>query len=703
MDQSLSRLPLVFSRHRWSALAAFSAVMCGLCLYVVFAPRLYTSKVRLILDGTPSTSVSDFGSTIAQQPGNGALANQEEIVSSKRLLERALQSYRQQWDDPVDIPLSVGELKQSLQTGIVPGTDIFQLQYTSSDPELASRMLNSIAQTVVQENTETIQAEAKSAREFLEGQIPQRRQELLQVEARMSKFKQEYGYVTLSAEGNNNEANQLLVNSYAQLEGQIRDLTSQIQEVDARNLSLSTLTNAGSINNTYTSVRTGQDPELQNLKSAVTNLESQVAARRTELTDSHPIVIQLVQELDAARTLYNQRLSQLGGGSSVNIAPESARVGQDLSVQLIQGKIERLSLQERLEAARGSMKQLESRRQQFPILEQWFTQMDRRREALFNSIQLLERKLDEVRVAEAQLLSNFRILDLSEPSGKPSDPNIPVVLILGTLAGAVLSIGTVILLEALNRKLYSADEIEELVELPVLSTLPRLSKNTLNLGEPASFYENSAILEAYRALFKALEFRGLEEFHTLVVSSAISGEGKSVVTSYLAAVAAMLSRRTLIIDADLRRPTIHKQFQLPNKSGLSDILSGDVSLESAAQSTSIDNLSVVTAGSSCVLPSRFFESDGMKILLEEARSSYDLVIVDTPPVTSCVDAMAVSSEGYPLLLIARPNVTEKDLLKRSAAELIEHNINVLGVAVNDGIPKTDRYYQYRLESYQETA
>jgi polysaccharide biosynthesis transport protein len=703
MDQSLSRIPIVVGRHRWSALAAFASVMCGLCLYVAFAPRLYTSKVRLILDDKPGTSVSDFGSTIAQQPGDGALANQEEIVSSKRLLERALQSYRQQWDDPPDVPLSVGELKSSLQTSIVPGTDIFQLEYTSSDPELASRMLNAIAQTVVQENTETIQAEAKSARQFLEGQIPQRRQELLQVEARMSKFKQEYGYVTLSAEGNNNEANQLLVNSYAQLEDQIRTLTSQIQEIDARNLSLSTLTNAGSINNTYTSVRTGQDPELQNLKSAVTNLESQVAARRTDLTDSHPIVIQLVQELEAARVLYNQRLSQLGGGSNSNVAPENAKVGQDLSVDLIQGKIERLSLQERLEAARGSMKQLEGRRQQFPILEQWFTQMDRRRQALFNSIQLLERKLDEVRVAEAQLLSNFRILDLSEPSGSPSSPNIPVVFVLGTLAGIVLSIGTILLLEALNRKLYSADEIEELVDLPVLSTLPRLSKVALNLDEPESFYENSAFLEAYRALFKALEFRGLGEFHTLVVSSAISGEGKSVVTSYLAAVTAMLSRRTLIIDADLRRPTIHKQFRLPNKSGLSDILAGDVNLEGATQSTSIDNLSVVTAGSSCVFPSRFFESDGMKLLLEEARKSYDLVIIDTPPVTSCVDAMTLGSEGYPLLLIARPNVTEKDLLKRSAAELVEHNINILGVAVNDGIPKTDRYYQYRLASYQETA
>ena len=313
MDQSISRFSIILGRHRWSALAAFASVMGGLCLYIIFTPRLYTSKVRLILNEKPGTSVSDFGSDIAQQQSKASLANQEELVGSKQLLEKALQAYRQQWDDPPDIPLSTGVLRQSLQTSVVPGTDILQLEYTSAEPELASRMLNTIAQKVVEENVETIRAEAKSAREFLESQIPQRRQELLQIEARMSKFKQEYGYVTLDSEGNNNEANELLVKSYSELENQIRSLTSQIQEVDARNQSLSTLTNAGSINSTYNSVKTGQDADLQALGTNVRELESQVAASRTALTDDHPEVIRLTQELSAAQTLYNQRLSQLGG------------------------------------------------------------------------------------------------------------------------------------------------------------------------------------------------------------------------------------------------------------------------------------------------------------------------------------------------------------------------------------------------------
>lgn len=235
----------------------------------------------------------------------------------------------------------------------------------------------------------------------------------------------EQGYVTLDSTGNNNEANELLVRSFCERDKQIRFLTSQVQEVDARNQSLNILTNAGSINSTYKSVEAGQDEDLQALGKNVRELESQVAASRTALTDNHPEVIRLTQELSAARTLYNRRLSQLGGGTIGDVSPESAQVGQDLSLQLIQGKILRLSLQKSLEATLSSLNQIEGRRQQFPVIEQWFTQMDRRRQAFLKSTQLLERKLDEVGVSEAQLLSNLSIVSLADSSKKNSSKNIP--------------------------------------------------------------------------------------------------------------------------------------------------------------------------------------------------------------------------------------------------------------------------------------
>ncbi len=703
MSHSLSRLPIIMGRHRWSALFTFTAVMGGLFAYITLAPRIYKVQARLLLEDKSRAPAVE--STAIQQPGQDNLANQEQLITSKRFLESVLQDYYQQWSDSPGRPLSVGVIRKNLTANIVPSTDVLKLKYSSSDPQMAARLLNIIAQTIVKENAETSRAEVKSTREFLDKQLPMKRQQLQKIEERMSQFKQKHGYVTLDSKGGNNETNQLLVQNYANLENQARTLVAQIKEINDQNQSLRTLTQASGITQTFQSVRSGQDPELQKLRSQLADLESQVSSQRSELTDNHPRVIQLLAKRNAARTLYERRLAQLLGSSITRVAPNTViadQVGQDLSVQLIQGEIKRRSLQERLDAVRNNLKLLETRRKQFPVLEQGFTQMDRQRQTLLSSIQLLERKSDEVQVSEAKLLSNFKIIDLANPNRATSSPNIPIVMGLGTLAGAVLSMGVILLLEASNRKLYSADEIEELVQLPVLSTLPKLSKVALNLDEPDFFYENSGFLEAYRALLKALEFRALEEFQILVISSAISGEGKSVVTAYLAAVAALLSRRTLVIDADLRRPTLHKQFRLPNTTGLSDVLAGDVNLEEAAQATKIDNLSVVTAGKPCVFPSKFFESEDIQQLLGEASATYDFIIVDTPPVTSCVDAMTLSRERYPLLFIARPNVTEKNLLKRAVSELQDNNVKVLGVAVNDGVIRTDRYYQYRLQSYQES-
>ncbi len=711
MTQNSTHLLTVFYRHRWPALAAFGSVLLGAIIYFALAPRLYKSQVRLIHDAKPAESVSSLGRDVSQQPGQGvtSLATQEELISSKHILEKAWQAYELQSGQQTEPQVMLGEVSGGLQLSTVPGTEIIQIALETRDPELSASFLNLIAKTAIQDNTETIRQEARSARQFLELQVPQRRQQLAQVEDRISKFKRSYGYISLGStdgEGNSSEASRLLVQSLATQEDELRALASQLREVSDKNSSLRSLISASTISDTYQGVRSGQDPELQNLRAKLTDLESQVSARRADLTDDHPEMVKLLRERDAARSLYAQKLSRLTGNSQLATRPESVaadNVSQTLSTQLIEGEIEQRSLQEKMIAVRNNIEQLEARRKQYPILEQAFAQLERQRQAISDSLQLLERKLDEARIAEAQLVSNLRVIALAEPSNGPSSPKLPVILVLGTAAGMALAISTVLLLELLDRKLHNVSEIEQLVKLPVLSMLPILPEDAIDLGSAEAFFDDPALVEAYRTLLKSLEFRFLENLPTLVISSTISGEGKSVVASHLAAVAAMLSRRTLLIDADLRHPTQNRLFNLNKQLGLTDIIIGDYSLDEAAKPTSIDNLSVITTGSSHIYPSRFFESDGIHYLLKQANSQYDLVIVDTPPITSCVDALSLSRDSSKLLLVARPNLTEKELLQQSVAELTDNGISILGVAVNGMDSRADRYYRYKLESYQRAS
>jgi capsular exopolysaccharide synthesis family protein len=189
----------------------------------------------------------------------------------------------------------------------------------------------------------------------------------------------------------------------------------------------------------------------------------------------------------------------------------------------------------------------------------------------------------------------------------------------------------------------------------------------------------------------------------LVVSSTIPGEGKSVIASHLAAVSAMLGRKTLLIDADLRRPQQHTFFNLDFQSGVSDVIEGALSLETAVKPTNTHNLSILTCGQLPSLPSSVLDSLEMEDLLHKAQAAYDLVIIDTPPVSSCADAHSLCRHSDGLVMVIRPNVTPKDILMRAVSELRRNNVPIFGFVMNGTTPQTDKYYRYGYDNYSSMS
>jgi capsular exopolysaccharide synthesis family protein len=195
-------------------------------------------------------------------------------------------------------------------------------------------------------------------------------------------------------------------------------------------------------------------------------------------------------------------------------------------------------------------------------------------------------------------------------------------------------------------------------------------------------------------LFKNLEFSTAENLHTFVVSSTISGEGKSIVSSHLGAISAMLSRRTLIIDADLRKPAQHKIFNLMLQPGIAEVLQGTKSLTQAIQPTEIENLWTLTCGNFYGNASQVLESPAMRDIINEASEHFDLVIIDTPPLTVCADAITLSRITEGLLLVTRPKFTVKETLQRTITELSRIQIPILGVVMNEVNSQNQKYSPY---------
>ncbi len=700
MSESISSLPSVFKRRHWPAIATFVSVICGSLAYLIVTPPMYEATLRIMVNDK-QLSVSDLGrdlATLPNAPGGNPIATQAELARSQRVLEQARAQILSQGTYGLpESKLKIEKLKKELKVSIVPATNILEISYRSQNRLLSAGLLNAVSEAMVKENAEAIRAEAGSVRNFLEGQVPIKRAQLAQVEVAESQYKKSSGIVSFT------EQTESLVESLTNLEDQERALTAELKQAKARENSLRRTTDAGTLKNTYASVRIGQDEELQRLRARLADLDSQIIVLRSRFKDDHPTLLPLLQQREATRTLYNRRVSRLlpkdaPANPPANIA--SDQLSQALAARLILSENERSALESRLDVVRTSRANLQARLNQLPAREQALTELTRRREEAAASLQLLQRRLEEARIAEAQLASNIRIVDRAEPPTVANWPRKSIVLVISTAAGILLAIGVVLLLEVLDGTLHNATEIEKLVKLPVLSDLPVLPTEALSLEQPELFLDNPRLVESYRTLLKTIEFRSIKDLRIVVVSSSLSGEGKTVVVSHLAAVSAMLFRRTLIVDADLRWPCQHNLFNLAAQPGLTDVIDGDFKLAAAVQQTSIKHLYVLTSGEPRQHPSQFLESPRMRTLLAEAAAHYDLVIVDTPPLTSCVDATTLSRGSDGLLLVARPNLTPRDVLLRTVSELTDNHVHVLGVTINGMTAQTEKYYRYPIQGFQ---
>lgn len=206
----------------------------------------------------------------------------------------------------------------------------------------------------------------------------------------------------------------------------------------------------------------------------------------------------------------------------------------------------------------------------------------------------------------------------------------------------------------------------------------------------------SPISEQYRTLRTNLEFSSVDKaLKTMLVTSSSPGEGKSMTTANLAAVYAQQGKKVLLIDADLRKPTVHYTFRLDNLRGLSNILVNEAKLEETANSTGIDNLDVISSGPIPPNPSELLGSRRMQLLLEEASSLYDLIIFDTPPVLAVTDAQLLANIVDGTILVIRSGRTEYELAIKAKEALEPATAKLLGTVLNDrDKSSTTNYYYY---------
>ncbi len=667
----------VVKRNLWNALLTFTAVVGASYTYLKVTTPQYEGSVRLILDDR-RLSVSELGQAIAANPTPGnanPIATQAELITSERVLKRAVRLLAAAGLG--DKAPDASTIATALKVKIVPATNILEVYYSNPNPKVVAAVLNAVSEATVQESGESIRQQASSVRQFVEARVPSQQEALEKAELAESQFKESNGIVSLE------DQDKSLVNSLSSVEDQVRTLSAELSQSQRKSGQLQSIIGINNVESAYLTSRAGQDDELKALRTKLTDLEAQVIDARSRLGDQNPDLLALVQKRDETRTLYVQSLTRILPTSSSVSSDRLAT--DDLSRGLIStyitGTVEQNALSDKLRTLRSQQEPLRSRLASLPAKQRVLSSLARQREQEALTLKTLQSKLEEARIAEAQLISNVRVVGRASVPTKPANPKPAAALLLGLIAGLSSAIGVILLGELLNTKVGSASEVGSQLKLPVLGVLPRrlpLQADRLN-----GFLNNPDATEPYRRILKTLELSSKGPLKSVLVSSSIAGEGKSSVAAYLAIVAAMMSRRTLLIDADLNQPLQHHFFDLPQQPGLTDVVESESELlNSIVQSTPISNLHVLTQGRWLSRPAQVLEADAMRTLMKTAINDYDLVIVDTSPIARFADAMTLSAYTDGVVLVVRPEFTSKSAALQSIADLQISGANILGAIVN---------------------
>lgn len=208
--------------------------------------------------------------------------------------------------------------------------------------------------------------------------------------------------------------------------------------------------------------------------------------------------------------------------------------------------------------------------------------------------------------------------------------------------------------------------------------------------------KSSPVSERYRTIRTNIQFASAanQQIKTLVITSSGPGEGKSTTSANLAVVFANSGQSVLLVDADMRKPTVHKTFLLNNSVGLSNVLSMDMNVKEAVQRSIVPNLYVMPSGAKAPNPSELLGSTRMDQLIGELREEFDFIIFDMPPVATVTDAQIMASKTDGTMLVVRENVTRKDSLQKARELLTMVNANVLGAVYNGSTDANDQGYYY---------
>jgi capsular exopolysaccharide synthesis family protein len=640
------------------------------------------------------------------------LSTQIEVITSKNLLTQVIHTLNLR--NRKGELLEPEDLQENINVKIIGGTDVLQLSYENSSATQAAAVVNTLMQFYIENDIQASRSEASKARKFIAEQLPKTENTLRKAEIALLRFKTRNKVVDLQEEA------KAAVTEIANLESRINATNSELGETSAK---LSALQQKVGLN-PQTAVlisKLSQSSEVQDILYELQKTTQQLAVGRGVFQDRHPVIVDLKAKQAALKALLRKHIQLAALGSKVPIQSDLLQNGdlqQSLVKDLLANEVQQRGASKRLTALSQALTTYQQRKSTLTGLELEQLELGRSVTAARSTYEALLGRLQELQVAENKNTSIARILDQALTPTKGLTYKKFLILGFGTLLGAFLATITVLFLGIRDRSLRSLKDIQKVFQYPLLGMIPYFDKKTASCSlltkanipvVPVRDAPNSLVSEIYRTIQANLKFFSSNQLlNTIVVTSSVPQEGKSLVSANLAAAMAQGGQRVLLIDADIRRPLQHQLWNLSNQIGLADVIEDDrirlSELGMIIRPTTMNSLSLLTSGTLADYPTTLLNSNRMTSILNYLAVSYDFVVIDAPPILPFADASALGSIADGVLLVVRPGMVDPESAIATQEILERSGQNVLGLVVNgvDLREEPNAYFKYT-KSYLPTT
>ncbi len=664
----------VILERRWLIVATWSVCIIAGVLYAFQATPMFRAIARLQID-PENQGVLNLNSLALGNQDQNYLTTQYRNLESRSLMLEVMSRLKLDTDDEryakaID---KVTTVTKDIKIVPIRLSRLVEVQVTHPKGEQAQRIADTLLSVFLERNLDDKKQKALQGFKILEQEAKGKEVELAELQKGLQKYRKDKGMVSLKDEQNIDAASMRdLKTAYETLRSTADVAKQTAQQAKEWIAAGKDIIDFGPL---------AKDEQVAFLRKQVNENSSKLAGLRTKYREKHPRVIQTATQLQA---------------DSQKLRDESERALQAI-FQL--ADLEKNREAEALRKYNESVNRvfaLDEAKIEYDIMEQKV----KRVEGFYQTILTKAKDFD---IGTKDLLQNMKVQDPAFAPLKPVSPNKPLIFVGSVVGGLAVALGLALFFNFLDDSVKSQEDVENFLHLPFLGYIPNIkSVSIVERDLQSHLHPTSSPAEGFRTLRAAISLaKNSDKLRVLAFTSTIPSEGKSLTASNFAIVTSQTGLKTLLVDADLRRPSVHKAFQLQSPVGLSAYLSGRTdNLSEFIHTTEVPNLDVICCGAVPPNPSELIGSNRMVRFLEEAARRYDRVILDCPPVSAVSDPLIVGAMADGMVFVTKFNKIRREHALRSVQRIQDAGIHLVGLVLNDiDFEGKDSYY-YSYHYYQ---